>query len=77
MNLKKITQTHLTFDPLKPVILRGSPDEDAKSVFSGNVVLTLPKPTKVSSVSVTLKSTATTYWPEGARLSYLILTRRY
>ncbi|KAI9490058.1 hypothetical protein BDB00DRAFT_567794 [Zychaea mexicana] len=60
-----ISQTHLSFDPLKPVILRGGPEEDVQSVFSGNVVLSLPKPTKISSVSVTFKSTATTYWPEG------------
>ncbi|KAI8138125.1 hypothetical protein BJV82DRAFT_583189 [Fennellomyces sp. T-0311] len=65
MNLKKITQIQLSFDPLKPVILRGGPEEDARSVFSGNVVLSLPRATKISSVSVTLKCTATTYWPEG------------
>ncbi|KAI7850578.1 hypothetical protein BDC45DRAFT_539066 [Circinella umbellata] len=65
MNLKKISQTHLSFDPLKPVILRGSPEEDAQSVFSGNVVLSLPKPTRITTVTVTLKCTATTYWPEG------------
>ncbi|KAI9256644.1 hypothetical protein BDA99DRAFT_441864 [Phascolomyces articulosus] len=65
MNLKKITQTHLSFDPIKPVILRGGPEEDAKSVFSGNVVLSLPKSTRITTVTVTLKCLATTYWPEG------------
>ena len=65
MNLKKISQTNLSFDPLKPVILRGGPEEDAKSVFSGNVVLSLPKATRITTVTVTLKCTATTYWPEG------------
>lgn len=70
MNLIRITQPHVSFDPLKPVILRGPPDEDAHTVFSGNVVLSLPRPTKISSVSVTLKSTATTYWPEGKYICF-------
>ncbi|KAI9322331.1 hypothetical protein BX666DRAFT_1893920 [Dichotomocladium elegans] len=65
MNLKKISQSNLSFDPLKPVILRGPPNEDVKTVFSGNVVLSLPKVTKISSVAVTFRCTANTYWPEG------------
>lgn len=65
MNLKKISQSNLSFDPLKPIILRGPPTEESKTVLSGNVVLTLSKPTKISSIAVTFKCTATTYWPEG------------
>ncbi|CDH53796.1 hypothetical protein RO3G_04152 [Lichtheimia corymbifera JMRC:FSU:9682] len=65
MNLKKISQSNLSFDPLKPIILRGPPTEESKTVLSGNVVLTLSKSTKISNIAVTFKCTATTYWPEG------------
>ncbi|KAI8376153.1 uncharacterized protein BYT42DRAFT_594175 [Radiomyces spectabilis] len=65
MHLGLLPQERLTFDPLKPIILRGPPTEDGTSVFSGNVLLSLARNTKVSSISVTLKCTATTYWPEG------------
>ncbi|KAF7725449.1 hypothetical protein EC973_009623 [Apophysomyces ossiformis] len=60
-----LSKDRLSFDPLKPVLLRGAPTEDASSIFQGNVVLSLAKPTKISSISVTYKSTATTYWPQG------------
>ncbi|KAF7727967.1 hypothetical protein EC973_006855 [Apophysomyces ossiformis] len=60
-----LSQDRVSFDPLKPVILRGPHTEDASSVFSGNIVLTLSKTTKISTISVTFKSTASTYWPEG------------
>ncbi|KAG0169881.1 hypothetical protein DFQ28_002794 [Apophysomyces sp. BC1034] len=60
-----LSQDRVSFDPLKPIILRGPHTEDASSVFSGNIVLTLSKTTKISTISVTLKSTASTYWPEG------------
>lgn len=65
MHLGLLTQERLSFDPIKPLILRGPPAEDSSSVFSGNVVLSLAKSTKISSITVTFKSTATTYWPEG------------
>ncbi|KAI8389368.1 hypothetical protein BD560DRAFT_381416 [Blakeslea trispora] len=65
MQLGLLSHGHLAFDPLKPVILRGLPTEDASTLFAGHVVLTLSKPTKISNVSVTLKSHMVTYWPEG------------
>jgi hypothetical protein len=65
MHLGLLTQERLSFDPIKPLILRGPPTESASTVFTGNVVLSLAKPTKITSITVTFKSTATTYWPEG------------
>ncbi|KAI8967445.1 hypothetical protein BDF20DRAFT_901110 [Mycotypha africana] len=65
MHLGLLSQERLSFDPIKPLILRGPPSENASSVFTGNVVLSLAKTTKVNSITVTFKSTATTYWPEG------------
>jgi hypothetical protein len=65
MQLGLLSHGQLTFDPFKPIILRGLPTEDASTLFAGNVVLTLSKPTKISNVSVTLKSNIVTYWPEG------------
>ncbi|KAI7897669.1 uncharacterized protein BX663DRAFT_565332 [Cokeromyces recurvatus] len=65
MHLGLLSQERLTFDPIKPLILRGPPSENASSVFTGTVVLSLAKSTKVNSITVTFKSTATTYWPEG------------
>ncbi|KAF1805512.1 hypothetical protein V8B55DRAFT_1490846 [Mucor lusitanicus] len=65
MHLGLLSQERLSFDPIKPLILRGPPSENASSVFTGNVVLSLAKTTKISSIAVTFKSTATTYWPEG------------
>lgn len=71
MQLGILSQCHLAFDPLKPIILRGLPTEDESTLFAGNVVLTLPRPTKILNVSVTLKSEIMTYWPEGRkRLGY-------
>ncbi|KAG1304020.1 hypothetical protein G6F64_009566 [Rhizopus arrhizus] len=60
-----LSHGQLRFDPLKPVILRGSPTDDGSTLFAGNVVLSLTKSTKISNVSVTLKSQVITYWPEG------------
>ncbi|KAG1106196.1 hypothetical protein G6F42_016844 [Rhizopus arrhizus] len=65
MQLGLLSHGQLTFDPFKPIILRGLPTEDASTLFAGNVVLNLSKATKISNVSVTLKSHAITYWPEG------------
>lgn len=65
MQLGLLSHCHLAFDPLKPIILRGLPTEDESTLFAGNVVLTLTKPTKILNVSVTLKSGIVTYWPEG------------
>lgn len=65
MQLGLLSHGQLAFDPFKPIILRGLPSEDASTLFAGNVVLTLSKPTKISNVSVTLKSQSVTYWPEG------------
>ncbi|KAG2201253.1 hypothetical protein INT47_006756 [Mucor saturninus] len=65
MHLGLLSHGQLSFDPFKPIILRGLPTEDASTLFAGNVVLNLSKPTKISNVSVTLKSHAVTYWPEG------------
>ncbi|KAI8638662.1 hypothetical protein BD408DRAFT_477529 [Parasitella parasitica] len=65
MHLGLLSQERLSFDPIKPLILRGPPSENASSVFTGNVVLSLAKTTKISSIAVTFKSIATTYWPEG------------
>lgn len=65
MQLGLLSHGQLTFDPFKPIILRGLPTEDASTLFAGNVVLSLSKATKISNVSVTLKSHAVTYWPEG------------
>ncbi|KAG2235610.1 hypothetical protein BDF21DRAFT_411592 [Thamnidium elegans] len=65
MHLGLLSHGQLNFDPFKPIILRGLPTEDASTLFAGNVVLNLSKPTKISNVSVTLKSHAVTYWPEG------------
>ncbi|KAI8071108.1 uncharacterized protein B0P05DRAFT_598236 [Gilbertella persicaria] len=75
MHLGLLTQERLSFDPIKPLILRGPPSEDSSTVFTGNIVLSLSKSTKVTSITVTFKSTATTYWPEGigargTRLTY-------
>ncbi|KAI9303063.1 hypothetical protein BJ944DRAFT_289676 [Cunninghamella echinulata] len=75
MHLGLLSSERLSFDPLKPIILSGQSNEESSVVFSGNVVLSLGKATKVSSIHVTLKSVATTYWPEGigargTRLSY-------
>ncbi|CAO3636102.1 unnamed protein product [Cunninghamella blakesleeana] len=75
MHLGLLSSERLSFDPLKPIILSGQSTEESSVVFSGNVVLSLGKATKVSSIQVTLKSVATTYWPEGigargTRLSY-------
>lgn len=67
MHLGLLTQERLSFDPIKPLILRGPPSESSSSVFTGTVVLSLSKPTKISSITVTFKSTATTYWPEGSQ----------
>lgn len=67
MHLGLLSHGQLTFDPFKPIILRGLPTEDASTLFAGNVVLNLSKPTKISNVSVTLKSNAVTYWPEGKK----------
>lgn len=69
MHLGLLSQERLSFDPIKPLILRGPPSENASSVFSGNVVLSLAKTTKISSIAVTFKSTATTYWPEGKKIN--------
>lgn len=71
MQLGLLSHGQLTFDPFKPIILRGLPTEDASTLFAGNVVLNLSKATKISNVSVTLKSHATTYWPEGREASVL------
>ncbi|EIE79447.1 hypothetical protein RO3G_04152 [Rhizopus delemar RA 99-880] len=60
-----LSHGQLRFDPLKPVILRGSPTDDGSTLFAGNVVLSLTKSTKISNVSVTLRSQVITYWPEG------------
>ncbi|KAI8972288.1 hypothetical protein BDB01DRAFT_900540 [Pilobolus umbonatus] len=65
MNLKLLTPDKVSFDPIKPLILRGPPSETTSTVFTGNIVLSLNKPTKINSISVTFKSIATTYWPEG------------
>lgn len=65
MHLGLLSSERLSFDPLKPIILSGQSTEENSVVFSGNVVLSLGKATKVSSIQVTLKSVATTYWPEG------------
>lgn len=65
MHLGLLSQERLSFDPIKPLILRGPPSEDTTTVFSGNVVLSLAKPTKINSIAVIFKSIATTYWPEG------------
>ncbi|CEP07835.1 hypothetical protein [Parasitella parasitica] len=65
MQLGLLSHGQLTFDPFKPIILRGLPTEDASTLFAGNMVLNLSKATKISNVSVTLKSHAITYWPEG------------
>ncbi|KAI8092698.1 uncharacterized protein BX664DRAFT_327924 [Halteromyces radiatus] len=75
MHLGLLSNDRLSFDPLKPVILSGPSSEEGSVVFSGNVVLSLGKTTKVSKISVILKSVQTTYWPEGigsrgTRLSY-------
>ncbi|KAI8884146.1 hypothetical protein K501DRAFT_218048 [Backusella circina FSU 941] len=75
MHLGLLTQERLSFDPIKPLILRGPPTETSSSVFTGTVVLSLARATKISSVIATFKSTATTYWPEGigargTRLTY-------
>lgn len=67
MQLGLLSHGQLAFDPFKPIILRGLPTEDASTLFAGNVVLSLSKPTKISNVSVTLKSIAVTYWPEGKK----------
>lgn len=65
MHLGLLSSDRLSFDPLKPIILSGPSSEEGSVVFSGNVVLSLGKNTKVSKISVTLKSTQITYWPEG------------
>lgn len=65
MHLKLLSPEHLFFDPLKPVILRGSRNEDGRAVLSGNVVLQLSKSTKIMGIVVQFQSTAVTYWPEG------------
>lgn len=67
MHLGLLSQERLSFDPIKPLILRGPPTEDASSVFSGSVILSLAKATRITSITVTFKSTATTYWPEGIK----------
>ncbi|KAI8337645.1 hypothetical protein BC941DRAFT_425829 [Chlamydoabsidia padenii] len=65
MHLGLLSSDRLSFDPLKPIILSGPSTEEGSVVFSGNVVLSLGKNTKISKISVTLKSLQTTYWPEG------------
>ncbi|KAI8877922.1 hypothetical protein K501DRAFT_229415, partial [Backusella circina FSU 941] len=75
MHLGLLSQERLSFDPIEPLILRGPPTDVSTSVFSGNVVLSLARSTKIASIIVTFKSTATTYWPEGigargTRLTY-------
>lgn len=67
MHLGLLSQERLSFDPIKPLILRGPPAEDSSSVFTGSVVLSLAKATRITSITVTFKSTATTYWPEGKK----------
>lgn len=68
-----LSHGQLRFDPLKPVILRGLPTEDGSTLFAGNVVLTLTKTTKISNVSVTLRSHVITYWPEGKCQIYMYI----
>ncbi|ORX56968.1 hypothetical protein DM01DRAFT_1382359 [Hesseltinella vesiculosa] len=65
MHLGLLSSERLSFDPLKPIILSGPSTEEGSVVFSGNVILSLGKPTKVALITVQLKSIATTYWPEG------------
>ncbi|KAG1445556.1 hypothetical protein G6F46_004011 [Rhizopus delemar] len=65
MHLGLLSQERLSFDPIKPLILRGPPTEVASSVFTGTVVLSLTRSTKIAGITVTFKSVATTYWPEG------------
>lgn len=60
-----LSNGQLTFDPLKPIILRGLPSEDGSTLFAGNVVLNVTRATKISNITVTLKSQVVTYWPEG------------
>jgi hypothetical protein len=68
MHLGLLSQERLSFDPIKPLILRGPPTEVASSVFTGTVVLSLTRSTKIAGITVTFKSVATTYWPEGKHL---------
>lgn len=70
MHLGLLSQERLSFDPIKPLILRGPPAEDSSSVFTGSVVLSLAKATRITSITVTFKSTATTYWPEGKKKNF-------
>ncbi|KAI8062539.1 hypothetical protein BC940DRAFT_322068 [Gongronella butleri] len=75
MHLGLLSSERLSFDPLKPILLSGPATEESTVAFSGNVVLSLGKPTKVVTISVSLKTVATTFWPEGigargTRLSY-------
>ncbi|KAI9279868.1 hypothetical protein BY458DRAFT_501894 [Sporodiniella umbellata] len=65
MHLSLLSPERLSFDPIKPLILRGPPTEDSSTVFSGTVILNLTRSTKITGITATFKSVATTYWPEG------------
>ncbi|ORZ09172.1 hypothetical protein BCR42DRAFT_121397 [Absidia repens] len=60
-----LSNDRLAFGPLKPIVLRGSPDEDASYVFSSHATLSLSKPEKIANISVSLVSTSFVYFPEG------------
>ncbi|CAO3599646.1 unnamed protein product [Absidia cylindrospora] len=60
-----LSNNRLVFGPLKPIVLRGSPDEDASYVFSSHATLSLSKPEKIVNISVSLVSTSFVYFPEG------------
>ncbi|KAI8081460.1 uncharacterized protein BX664DRAFT_194304 [Halteromyces radiatus] len=60
-----LSNDRLSFGPFKPIVLRGSPEEDASTVFTSHVTLTLAKPEKLSSIIVTLRSISLVYFPEG------------
>lgn len=65
MHLSLLSPERLSFDPIKPLILRGPPTEDSSTVFTGTVILSLTRSTKITGITATFKSVATTYWPEG------------
>ncbi|CAO3622209.1 unnamed protein product [Cunninghamella blakesleeana] len=63
--MKLLSNDKLSFGPFKPIVLRGSPKENASSVFHSEVILSLSKPEKIANIVVSFKSTSITFWPEG------------
>lgn len=69
--MKLLSNDKLSFGSFKPIVLRGSPKENASSVFTSEVILSLSKPEKIASIVIHFKSTSITFWPEGRYIHIL------